>query len=97
LSTISRSRNHKTSLHSPSKWLKDDTTASTVSLILMEKWRFWFDKGVTTLLEAILGNFVINHQPLPQSQTSLHAASKWLKDGTTASTVASILMEKRRF
>jgi hypothetical protein len=60
--------NHKTSLHATSKWLKDGTIASPVASILMEKWRFWFGKVVTTLLETILGNFVINHQPLLQPQ-----------------------------
>jgi hypothetical protein len=60
--------NHYTSLHATSKWLKDGTTASTVASILMEKRRFWFGKVVTTLLETILEDFVINNQPLLQPQ-----------------------------
>jgi hypothetical protein len=38
----------------------------------VEKWRFWFEKVETTLFEAILGNFVINHQPFlsPQNITT---------------------------
>jgi hypothetical protein len=47
----------------------------------MEKWRFWFEKVVTTLLETILDNFVINNQPLLQPQhittCSIEIAQGW--------------------